>query len=173
MNSVWINEWSESSLVTYFHFAARPGIQKPGDSHSNVKSYLEPIPLTEKGLLPADYVMEDPDAHFIYMCKKNDERVELSDKSADLWLLIYYRNHCFFNSGSETKYAYWSMYCASSFYWIHTSEKTVCLGGGRREGKGGFCLSSFSSPFFYSIPCFLYNEYFFRLPKEEYFWQIP
>ncbi|XP_070043264.1 uncharacterized protein [Nicotiana tomentosiformis] len=62
----------------------RPGIQKPGDSHSNVKSYLEPIPLTEKGLLPADYVMEDPDAHFIYICKKIDERVDLSNKSADI-----------------------------------------------------------------------------------------
>ncbi|KAK4379739.1 hypothetical protein RND71_001601 [Anisodus tanguticus] len=47
--------------------SARPGFQKPGDPPSNVKSCLEPIPLTEKGLLPADYVMEDPDSHFIYI----------------------------------------------------------------------------------------------------------
>ncbi|XP_060217411.1 uncharacterized protein LOC132644814 isoform X2 [Lycium barbarum] len=62
----------------------RPGFQKPGDPPSNVKSCLEPIPLTEKGLLPADYVMEDPDSHFIYICKKMDESVELSNKSVDL-----------------------------------------------------------------------------------------
>ncbi|XP_059311655.1 uncharacterized protein LOC132063214 isoform X1 [Lycium ferocissimum] len=62
----------------------RPGFQKHGDPPSNVKSCLEPIPLTEKGLLPADYVMEDPDSHFIYICKKMDESVELSNKSVDL-----------------------------------------------------------------------------------------
>ncbi|KAK4372056.1 hypothetical protein RND71_007440 [Anisodus tanguticus] len=61
----------------------RPGFQKPGDPPSNVKSCLEPIPLTEKGLLPADYVMEDPDSHFIYICKKIDDSLELSNKSAD------------------------------------------------------------------------------------------
>ncbi|KAF3665431.1 putative protein transport protein SEC31-like isoform 1 [Capsicum annuum] len=61
---------------------ARPGFQKHGDP-PNVKSCLEPIPLTEKGLLPADYVMADPDSHFIYICKKIDESVELSSKSTD------------------------------------------------------------------------------------------
>ncbi|KAF3655826.1 putative protein transport protein SEC31-like isoform 1 [Capsicum annuum] len=60
----------------------RPGFQKHGDP-PNVKSCLEPIPLTEKGLLPADYVMADPDSHFIYICKKIDESVELSSKSTD------------------------------------------------------------------------------------------
>lgn len=69
-------------IPSYSHFAARPGFQKHGDP-PNVKSCLEPIPLTEKGLLPADYVMADPDSHFIYICKKIDESVELSSKSTD------------------------------------------------------------------------------------------
>lgn len=57
-----------------FLFAARPGFQKAVDSTSGLKSYLEPVPLTEAGLLPADYVMEDPDSHFIYICKKPETR---------------------------------------------------------------------------------------------------
>ncbi|KAH0726052.1 hypothetical protein KY284_001917 [Solanum tuberosum] len=61
----------------------RPGFQKPDDPPSNVKPCLEPIPLTEKGLLPEDYIMEDPDSHFIYICTKVDESVELSNKSTD------------------------------------------------------------------------------------------
>ncbi|XP_057456929.1 uncharacterized protein LOC130747890 isoform X3 [Lotus japonicus] len=48
----------------------RPGFQKPETSTSARKSYLEPIPLTEKGSLPTDWVMEDPDSHFIYVCRK-------------------------------------------------------------------------------------------------------
>lgn len=79
---------SQSDLVylflpSYSHFAARPGFHKPGDPPSNVKPRLEPIPLTEKGLLPANYTMEDPDSHFIYVCRKVDESVELSNKSRD------------------------------------------------------------------------------------------
>lgn len=55
-------------------FAARPGFERPeGDSSSTI-SYMEPIPMTESGHLPADFVMEDPDSHFIYVCKKVEER---------------------------------------------------------------------------------------------------
>ncbi|KAH1219746.1 EEF1A lysine methyltransferase 4 [Glycine max] len=55
----------------------RPGFQKPESSTPSRKSYLEPIPLTEKGLLPADFVLEDPDSHYIYVCKKiNDTEIE-------------------------------------------------------------------------------------------------
>ncbi|KAH9606663.1 hypothetical protein KSS87_001445 [Heliosperma pusillum] len=50
---------------------ARPGFEGP--TASSLKSCPEPIPLTEKGLLPADFVLEDPDCHFIYVCKKMDE----------------------------------------------------------------------------------------------------
>ncbi|PIM99860.1 Methyltransferase [Handroanthus impetiginosus] len=60
----------------------RPGFQRPAGS-TPLKSHLEPVPLTEKGLLPADYVLEDPDSHFIYVCKKIDEPIDLSDKSAN------------------------------------------------------------------------------------------
>ncbi|XP_073286967.1 uncharacterized protein [Primulina huaijiensis] len=50
----------------------KPGFQRPyGSTATN--SLLEPIPTTEKGLLPPDYVIEDPDSHFIYVCKKMDE----------------------------------------------------------------------------------------------------
>ncbi|OMP00818.1 Transcription factor, K-box [Corchorus olitorius] len=55
----------------------RPDFKRPGDC-SSTKSYLEPVPLTENGLLPADFVLEDPDSHFIYVCKKMDE-TELSN----------------------------------------------------------------------------------------------
>ncbi|BFG20298.1 hypothetical protein CerSpe_065720 [Prunus speciosa] len=54
----------------------RPGFQRPEGCSSSIKSYLEPIPITEKGLLPAEFVLEDPDCHFIYVCKKDD--MELS-----------------------------------------------------------------------------------------------
>ncbi|XWS35551.1 hypothetical protein CRYUN_Cryun20dG0006800 [Craigia yunnanensis] len=54
----------------------RPDFKMPGGS-SSTKSYLEPVPITEKGLLPADFVLEDPDSHFIYVCKKMDD-TELS-----------------------------------------------------------------------------------------------
>ncbi|KAB2017635.1 hypothetical protein ERO13_D08G162500v2 [Gossypium hirsutum] len=50
----------------------RPDFKRPGGC-SSTKSYLEPIPITEKGLLPADFVLEDPDSHFIYVCKKMDD----------------------------------------------------------------------------------------------------
>ena len=53
-----------------FMHAARPGFHKPECSTSSKKSLLEPIPLTDKGLLPADWVVEDPDSHFIYVCRK-------------------------------------------------------------------------------------------------------
>ncbi|CAO2825235.1 unnamed protein product [Amaranthus hypochondriacus] len=51
-------------------------ISKPGFEGTVVRSTetcLEPIPLTEDGLLPPDLVLEDPDCHFIYICKKIDE----------------------------------------------------------------------------------------------------
>ncbi|XP_022864779.1 methyltransferase-like protein 13 [Olea europaea var. sylvestris] len=59
----------------------RPGFQKPAGS--TPKSYLEPIPMTEKGQLPADYTLEDPDSHYIYVCKKIDEPTLTSDRSTD------------------------------------------------------------------------------------------
>ncbi|XVF79660.1 hypothetical protein PTKIN_Ptkin15bG0006800 [Pterospermum kingtungense] len=41
-----------------------PDFKRPGGS-SSTKSYLEPIPLIEKNLLPADFVLEDPNSYFI------------------------------------------------------------------------------------------------------------
>ncbi|KAH8498923.1 hypothetical protein H0E87_017731 [Populus deltoides] len=55
----------------------RPGFEKPGGSSSN--SHLEPVPISDTGVLPADFVLEDPDSHFIYVCKKMDETTEVSD----------------------------------------------------------------------------------------------
>ncbi|KAG6630308.1 EEF1A lysine methyltransferase 4-like isoform X4 [Carya illinoinensis] len=62
---------------TVLYIIPRPGFEKPEKSCSTTKSYLEPVPTTEKGLLPLDFVLEDPDSHFIYVCKKMDE-TELS-----------------------------------------------------------------------------------------------
>ncbi|XP_020108094.1 methyltransferase-like protein 13 isoform X2 [Ananas comosus] len=50
----------------------RPGFQSTEVSCPK-KSILEPVPLTEKGQLPAGYVLEDPDSHYIYVCKKMHE----------------------------------------------------------------------------------------------------
>ncbi|KAK9058084.1 hypothetical protein SSX86_022924 [Deinandra increscens subsp. villosa] len=56
----------------------RPGFQKPPGSTSSPRSHLSPVPTTEKGMLPADYVLEDPDSHFIYVCTKVSETPRLS-----------------------------------------------------------------------------------------------
>nr|GEV42002.1 methyltransferase-like protein 13 [Tanacetum cinerariifolium] len=60
----------------------RPGFQRPAGSTSSPKSYMSPVTTTEKGLLPADYVLEDPDSHFIYICTKRSENSDLSDSPA-------------------------------------------------------------------------------------------
>uniref|UniRef100_A0A9I9DU47 Methyltransferase n=1 Tax=Cucumis melo TaxID=3656 RepID=A0A9I9DU47_CUCME len=52
---------------------ARPGYQRPEECSTPEKSYLEPVPLTENGLLSPNFVMEDPDSHFIYVCQKLDD----------------------------------------------------------------------------------------------------
>ncbi|KAI7727217.1 hypothetical protein M8C21_022512 [Ambrosia artemisiifolia] len=57
----------------------RPGFQKPAGSTSSPKSYLSPIPITENGMLPADYVIEDPDSHFIYVCTKINKNSDSSE----------------------------------------------------------------------------------------------
>ncbi|XP_072985710.1 uncharacterized protein [Typha latifolia] len=49
----------------------RPGFQSRAGC-SSPKSIMEPVPLTEKGLLPANFVLEDPDSHYIYICQKMD-----------------------------------------------------------------------------------------------------
>ncbi|XP_015881551.1 uncharacterized protein LOC107417449 isoform X2 [Ziziphus jujuba] len=64
------------SWKTVLYIIPRPGFEKPAGS--STKSNLEPIPTTDKGLLPPDYVLEDPDSHFIYVCKKTDD-TELSN----------------------------------------------------------------------------------------------
>ncbi|KAL5762624.1 hypothetical protein ACOSP7_018888 [Xanthoceras sorbifolium] len=57
----------------------RPGFEKPGSYSSSMKSHLEPIPISDNGLLPADFVFEDPDSHFIYVCKKRTNESDLSN----------------------------------------------------------------------------------------------
>ena len=60
-------------LVLQPIFAARPGFEKREGCSSSTRSYLEPVPLDEKGLLPMDFILEDPDSHFIYICKKMED----------------------------------------------------------------------------------------------------
>lgn len=59
--------------------AARPGFEKPESCSSSRKSFSEPIPLDEKGLIPKDWVLEDPDSHYIYVCRKMDD-AEIDDQ---------------------------------------------------------------------------------------------
>ncbi|XP_062175080.1 uncharacterized protein LOC133880195 isoform X4 [Alnus glutinosa] len=63
---------------TMLYIIPRPGFEKPESCSSSTKSCLEPIPTTENGLLPPGFVLEDPDSHFIYVCRKMDE-TELSN----------------------------------------------------------------------------------------------
>lgn len=65
-------------LFILYYFAARPGFQGPAGSASSAKKFLEPVPITEKGQLPTDYVLEDPDSHYIYICKKIDEPIDVN-----------------------------------------------------------------------------------------------
>ena len=56
-----------------FCFAARPGFERREGCSSSPRSYLEPVPTTDDGLLPEKFVLEDPDSHYIYVCKKRDD----------------------------------------------------------------------------------------------------
>lgn len=76
-------EFNKKSKWIFFN-AARPGFQRPPGSTSSPKSYLSPVPTNDKGLLPADYVLEDPDSHFIYICTKTGQDPDLSDSPAFL-----------------------------------------------------------------------------------------
>ncbi|XP_022953338.1 methyltransferase-like protein 13 [Cucurbita moschata] len=51
----------------------RPGFQRPEGCNTPEKPYLEPVPLTDNGLLLPSFVIEDPDSHFIYVCQKMDD----------------------------------------------------------------------------------------------------
>ncbi|XP_078442200.1 S-adenosyl-L-methionine-dependent methyltransferases superfamily protein [Wolffia australiana] len=49
----------------------RPGFRRLGDcGSSSRRSAPEPVPLTEKGLLPPGFAPEDPDSHYVYVCIK-------------------------------------------------------------------------------------------------------
>lgn len=61
-----------AQVIIVLILAARPGFDKKAGT-SSPKSFLEPIPLTETGLLPPDYVLADPESHFIYVCRKSDD----------------------------------------------------------------------------------------------------
>ncbi|XP_021890806.1 methyltransferase-like protein 13 [Carica papaya] len=65
---------------TVLYIIPRPGFETSVNSSSTTKSYLEPVPVTKDGLLPVDFVLEDPDSHFIYVCEKMDglERCNLT-----------------------------------------------------------------------------------------------
>lgn len=48
----------------------RPGFRSAAAGSSSLRSVLEPVPLTEKSQIPPEYALEDPDSHYIYVCKK-------------------------------------------------------------------------------------------------------
>ncbi|CAM8970710.1 unnamed protein product [Rhodiola kirilowii] len=60
----------------------RPGVESKTETSS--KKAMEPVSTTEKGLLPPDYILEDPDSHFIYVCRKMDETAALIEQCASL-----------------------------------------------------------------------------------------
>ncbi|KAL9424357.1 hypothetical protein AB3S75_036275 [Citrus x aurantiifolia] len=69
-------KWKVYNWKIELYIIARPGFEKPGGCSSSMKSYLEPVPITDDGQLPAEFVLEDPDSHFIYVCKKMNDMDE-------------------------------------------------------------------------------------------------
>ncbi|KAK6933920.1 Methyltransferase type 11 [Dillenia turbinata] len=69
-DTLFMGEYEHNPLLAML---ARPGFERPAGTGSLRASYLEPVPTTEEGLLPASFVMEDPDSHFIYVCRKMDD----------------------------------------------------------------------------------------------------
>ncbi|VAH42986.1 unnamed protein product [Triticum turgidum subsp. durum] len=48
-------------------------LPRPGFKGNIRRSVFDPVPLTESGRLPEGFVLEDPDSHYIYVCKKGQE----------------------------------------------------------------------------------------------------
>lgn len=46
---------------------------KINGSSSSAELNMEPVPLTENGQLPAGFVLEDLESHYIYICEKMPE----------------------------------------------------------------------------------------------------
>ncbi|XP_047334304.1 EEF1A lysine methyltransferase 4 [Impatiens glandulifera] len=60
------------------YIISRPGFQRAASSTSpSPKAQLQPVPMTEKGLLHPSYVLEDPDSHFVYICRKMDHTTNI------------------------------------------------------------------------------------------------
>ncbi|KAK3125897.1 hypothetical protein QOZ80_7BG0611120 [Eleusine coracana subsp. coracana] len=72
-------------LITYGDPSVRvPHLKQPGCNWKIVlyilprpafqgmirRSVLDPVALTERGMLPDGFVLEDPDSHYVYVCKK-------------------------------------------------------------------------------------------------------
>lgn len=45
-------------------------LPRPGFQGKAKRSIFDPVPLTESGRLPDGFIPEDPDSHYIYVCKK-------------------------------------------------------------------------------------------------------
>ncbi|GMP41403.1 hypothetical protein CsSME_00011517 [Camellia sinensis var. sinensis] len=78
--------WVDDHILS-INVIARPGFQRPPGSTST-KSFLEPTPTTEKGLLPAGFVLEDPDSHYVYVCRKMDQTTNLSLHQGMVWFRV-------------------------------------------------------------------------------------
>jgi hypothetical protein len=67
-----------------YHFAATPGYQlKWSKGVSLAQPIMEEVSLTVDGQLPPDYVLKDPESHFIYICKKPDAANEANSVVAN------------------------------------------------------------------------------------------
>ncbi|KAJ3676291.1 hypothetical protein LUZ60_003703 [Juncus effusus] len=44
--------------------------EKSDESWSTTELNMEPVPLTDEGLLPRGFVSQDPESHYIYVCEK-------------------------------------------------------------------------------------------------------
>jgi hypothetical protein len=68
----------------FFLLTATPGYQSKM-SKGALQPTMEEVALTEDGQLPPDYVLKDPESHFIYVCQKSNpaNRVNSMDNTSE------------------------------------------------------------------------------------------
>ena len=66
---------SNVALFVYFFSAASSRVEDEVNGSSSLTEELnmEPVPLTENGQLPAGFVLEDLESHYIYICEMMSE----------------------------------------------------------------------------------------------------
>ncbi|GJM88477.1 hypothetical protein PR202_ga04546 [Eleusine coracana subsp. coracana] len=82
MNLKNIRKLEELTSDLFFLFTATPECQSKM-SECDPQPIMEEVTLTEDGQLPPDYVLKDPESHFIYICHKSNPADRVNFKDTD------------------------------------------------------------------------------------------